>query len=168
MTSYASELLRRQLIELTRNSPEGVSVGLGEDDNIFNWELMIVGPADTIYEGGFFQARLNFPADFPNMPPTMYFKSAMWHPNVYEDGKVCISILHNPGEDENAYESADERWRPILGVEAIIMSVISMLASPNDESPANIDAAVMWRQDQTEYKRKVRDIVRRSQEEDFS
>ena len=61
---------------------------------------------------------------------------------VYEDGKVCISILHNPGEDENQYESADERWRPILGVEAIIMSVISMLASPNDESPANIDAAV--------------------------
>lgn len=78
------------------------------------------------------------------MPPTMYFKSAMWHPNVYEDGKVCISILHNPGEDENAYESADERWRPILGVEAIIMSVISMLASPNDESPANIDAAVSF------------------------
>jgi len=55
---------------------------------------------------------------------------------------VCISILHNPGEDEHHYESADERWRPILGVEAIIMSVISMLASPNDESPANIDAAV--------------------------
>ena len=55
---------------------------------------------------------------------------------------MCISILHNPGEDENNYESADERWRPILGVEAIIMSVISMLASPNDESPANIDAAV--------------------------
>ena len=92
--------------------------------------------------GGFFQARLNFPSDFPNMPPTMYFKTPMWHPNVYEDGKVCISILHNPGEDENNYESADERWRPILGVEAIIMSVISMLASPNDESPANIDAAV--------------------------
>ncbi len=39
-------------------------------------------------------------------------------------------------------ESADERWRPILGVEAIIISVISMLSDPNDESPANLDAAV--------------------------
>ena len=39
-------------------------------------------------------------------------------------------------------ESAIERWRPILGVEAIIVSVISMLSDPNDESPANIDAAV--------------------------
>lgn len=62
---------------------------------------------------------------------------------MYEDGRVCISILHPPGEDRyNEQESADERWRPILGVESIIVSVISMLSDPNDESPANIDAAV--------------------------
>ncbi len=41
-----------------------------------------------------------------------------------------------------AQESADERWRPILGVEAILISVISMLGEPNDSSPANIDAGV--------------------------
>jgi ubiquitin-conjugating enzyme E2 G1 len=69
------------LSELTRNAPDGVSVGLGDDENIFNWELMIVGPPDTLYEGGFFQAKLEFPADFPNMPPVMYFKTAIWHPN---------------------------------------------------------------------------------------
>ena len=123
-------------VELGRNPPDGVSVGL-IDDNLFKWELMIVGmkfysskssfcpvmliqylgPTDTLYEGGFFQAVLEFPADFPNMPPSMTFKSAMWHPNgiylgefmicftfwihiVYEDGKVCISILHPPGEDK--------------------------------------------------------------------
>ena len=39
-------------------------------------------------------------------------------------------------------ESADERWRPILGVEQILMSVISLFSDPNDTSPANIDAAV--------------------------
>ncbi len=64
-------------------------------------------------------------------------------PTVYEDGKVCISILHPPGEDRyNEQETAEERWRPIIGVEAIIISVISMLSDPNDTSPANIDAAV--------------------------
>ena len=97
---------------------------------------------------------------------------------VYPDGKVCISILHPPGEDKfnemvrtvaalghsgsvspcqrlsppvraclplvvgHAQESADERWRPILGVEAILISVMSLFADPNDDSPANIDAAV--------------------------
>lgn len=62
-------------------------------------------------------------------------------------------------------ETADERWRPILGVESIIISVISMLSDPNDESPANIDAAVMWRNDRPAFKKRVRDVVRKSQEE---
>ena len=52
------------------------------------------------------------------------------------------SILHAPGEDVHGYESAEERWRPIHTAESILLSIISMLADPNIESPANIDAAV--------------------------
>lgn len=66
---------------MSRNPPEGVSVGLGDDENIFNWEIMLVGPPDTLYEGGFFKCVLEFPPNFPNMPPKMTFKSEMWHPN---------------------------------------------------------------------------------------
>jgi ubiquitin-conjugating enzyme E2 G1 len=67
--------------ELARNPPDGVSVGLGDDENIFCWELMIIGPPDTLYEGGFFAAKLEFPPDFPNLPPVMTFKTPIWHPN---------------------------------------------------------------------------------------
>ena len=62
--------------------------------------------------------------------------------SVYPNGEVCISILHAPGEDPNHYESSDERWSPVQSVEKILLSVVSILAEPNDESPANIDAAV--------------------------
>lgn len=73
----------------------------------------------------------------------MIFKTKMWHPNIYPDGNVCISILHPPGEDNmNSQEKAEERWRPILGVESILISVISMLNDPNIESPANLDASI--------------------------
>ena len=141
-------------------------MGLGDDENIFHWEVMLVGPPDTLFEGGFFRAKLEFPNNFPSMPPKMTFLSEMWHPNVYPNGVVCISILHPPGEDlMNAQESADERWRPILGVEAILVSVISMLSDPNDESPANLDAAVQWRNDPDAFKKKCRRIVRKSQDE---
>jgi len=61
---------------------------------------------------------------------------------VGHDGYVCISILHEPGDDKWGYESASERWLPVHTVETILISVISMLADPNDESPANVDAAV--------------------------
>ena len=55
---------------------------------------------------------------------------------------MCISILHEPGEDKWGYEKAEERWLPVHTVETILISVISMLADPNDQSPANVDAAV--------------------------
>ena len=94
----------------------------------------------------------------------------MWHPNskleahitstVYPDGKVCISILHPPGTDSfNTQETADERWRPIHGVESILLSVISMLNSPNIDSPANIDASIEYRNNREEYIKKVRKLA---------
>jgi ubiquitin-conjugating enzyme E2 G1 len=84
---------------------------------------------------------------------------------VYSDGKVCISILHPPGEDQfNNQETADERWRPILGVESILLSVISMLNDPNISSPANIDAAVEYRDNRKEYEKKVKKLTIQSVE----
>ena len=51
-----------------------------------------------------------------------------------------------------------------MQVETIMISIISMLSSPNDESPANIDAAKQWREDREGFKRKVARVVRKSQE----
>ena len=79
---------------MSRNPPEGVSVGLGDDDNIFNWEILLVGPPDTLYEGAFFKAALEFPHDFPNMPPKMTFKSEMWHPNGrWLCARTCVVVV---------------------------------------------------------------------------
>lgn len=65
---------------------------------------------------------------------------------VDKNGDVCISILHEPGEDKYGYEKPEERWLPIHTVETIMISVISMLADPNGDSPANVDAAVSLQQ----------------------
>ena len=47
---------------------------------------------------------------------------------VYPDGRVCISILHTPGEDPLGYEKSSERWSPVQSIEKILLSVVSMLA----------------------------------------
>lgn len=164
MGENAALLLMKQLKDLKKNPVEGFSAGLKDDSDPFRWEVMIMGPPDTPYEGGFFQAEMTFPKNYPNMPPTLRFTSEFWHPNVYNDGTVCISILHAPGEDSYGYESASERWLPIHTVESILVSVISMISSPNDESPANIDAAKERRDDPSAYRKRVQKIVRRSQE----
>lgn len=81
---------------------------------------------------------------------------------VYCNGEVCISILHPPEEDKYGYESASERWSPVQSPESILLSVISMLSSPNDESPANLEAAQMWREDPKGFKKRCRANVRLS------
>ncbi|OMJ75467.1 hypothetical protein SteCoe_25389 [Stentor coeruleus] len=162
--SYAIARLRSEYRELTQNEDTGFSVGLN-NDNWFIWSVSFPGPEDTPYEGGFYLARLTFPTDYPNSPPEMVFETEMWHPNIYSDGKVCISILHPPGDDIfNPNESSSERWRPILGVEAILLSVTSMLNDPNLDSPANIDAAIHCRDDKQGYIRKVRRLAVKSVE----
>ena len=156
------------LIECMKCVDLGFSVGLVDENDFFKWTVCFTGPEDTLYEGGFFKAILTFPKDFPQNPPEMKFITEMWHPNIHPDGKVCISILHPPGFDRyNEQESAEERWRPVLGVEQILVSVISMLNDPNCDSPANVDAAVMLRKNPEEYKKKVRKLVLKSMDDLF-
>ncbi|TWW80201.1 Ubiquitin-conjugating enzyme E2 G2 [Takifugu flavidus] len=124
--------------------------------------LVIRGPQDTCFEGGIFPAVLSFPSDYPLSPPKMRFTCEMFHPNIYPDGRVCISILHAPGDDPMGYESSAERWSPVQSVEKILLSVVSMLAEPNDESGANVDASKMWREDRDQFNKRAHKIVRKS------
>lgn len=81
------------------NPPNGMSIGLKEDD-LRVWTVLLNGPEQTPWEGGFFPAELAFPNNFPNSPPVMRFTTPnFFHPNIYKDGKVCISILHEPVHD---------------------------------------------------------------------
>ncbi|KAI5634074.1 DNA polymerase phi domain-containing protein [Phthorimaea operculella] len=163
----SSLLLKKQLAELNKNPVEGFSAGLIDDNDIYRWEVLIIGPPDTLYEGGFFKAHLHFPKEYPLRPPRMKFVTEIWHPNIEKNGDVCISILHEPGDDKWGYEKASERWLPVHTVETILISVISMLADPNDESPANVDAAKEWRERYSDFKKKVARCVRKSQEDCF-
>ncbi|KTW26400.1 hypothetical protein T552_02881 [Pneumocystis carinii B80] len=165
MVNYASEtILKRQLKEIQKHPIQGFSAGLIDDNNVYEWEVLIIGPEDTLYEGGFFKCHLSFPREYPHLPPKMRFITELYHPNVYEDGYVCISILHPPGEDKFGYEDASERWRAVHTPETILLSVISMLSSPNFDSPANVEAAKHWRDDPRGFEKKVRRLVRQSAE----
>ncbi|CAG2182404.1 unnamed protein product, partial [Oppiella nova] len=80
MANYATLNLQRQLQEYTVHPNDNFSVGLIDSD-VFEWELTLIGPKGTPYEGGLFRAKLTFPKDFPISPPTMQFLCDMWHPN---------------------------------------------------------------------------------------
>lgn len=130
--------------------------------------LTCFSPQNT---GGNFRARLTFPANYPLMPPSLTFQTPIpFHPNIYPDGRLCISILHPPEEDQYGYEAASERWSPVQSPETILLSTISLFHGPNDESPANVEAARMFREEREgknkDFRRRCRACVRESLGED--
>jgi ubiquitin-conjugating enzyme E2 R len=84
------------------------------------------------------------------------FIRPLYHPNIYPDGRLCISILHPPGDDEMSGETAAERWSPVQRVESVLISILSLLDDPEVSSPANVDAGVMLRNKPEQYKDMVK------------
>lgn len=166
MASGASRALAGELKDLTKNPLEGVIVQLVDDGNMFEWEVSIFGPPDTIYVGGYFKTRLEFPDSYPFEPPKMKFLEPIFHPNVYPTGEICISILHPPGADDQSGELPEERWSPAQRVRTIVLSVISLLNEPNISSPADVEASVAFRKwkegTSTEYIDKIKAAVEKS------
>ena len=73
----------------------------------------------------------------------------MFHPNVYANGELCLDILQN-------------RWSPTYDVAAILTSIQSLLHDPNPNSPANAEAAQLYRENMKEYVRRVKATVEES------
>jgi ubiquitin-conjugating enzyme E2 G1 len=190
-TSAAAALLGRQLKEIQKSKDlPGISCGLVKDSNMFEWEVMLMINDDCKYYGGTsapqmhplqaradqtiggnFCARMVFPPSYPHMPPTLTFQTPVpFHPNIYENGKLCISILHPPEEDQFGYEQASERWNPTQSPATILLSTISLFHDPNDESPANVEAARLFREEKEgkhkDFRKRCRKCVRESLGED--
>jgi len=143
-----------------------VEIELGDEEDLYNWTiaLIVINP-DSLYYGGYFKAKMSFPTDYPYKPPDFRFLRPLWHPNIYEDGKLCISILHAPGEDMMSGESAGERWSPAQRVESVLISILSLLDDAEISSPANVDAGKMLRDEPEKYKERVKKDVELSKKD---
>lgn len=137
-----------------------------DEGALFKWTigLMVINP-DSAFDGAYLKAELNFSSNYPYAPPTFKFTRSIYHPNIYADGKVCISILHAPGEDEQSGELASERWSPLQGVESVLRSILVLLDEPEISSPANVDAGVMFRDDREKYNQKAKETVEASKKD---
>ena len=92
------------------------------EDNIKNVKAMIIGPKDTPYENGFYFFDINFENDYPFTPPKVKFltyeSGVRFNPNLYTNGKVCLSILgtwSGPG------------WTTCLNLNTVLLSIQSLL-----------------------------------------
>ncbi|OLN84912.1 Ubiquitin-conjugating enzyme E2-34 kDa [Colletotrichum chlorophyti] len=158
---------KRLMSELqTLQKEKWVHIDVNEN-NVMLWKigLMVVNP-DSAFNGAYLKAEMTFSNDYPYQPPTFRFLNrSIHHPNIYTDGKLCISILHKPGEDDMSGESASERWSPLQGVESVLRSVLLLLDDPEIMSAANVDASVLYRDNRAEYLKRARETADKSKKD---
>lgn len=163
---------KRLLKELEILKDEGASMGITacpskneKGEEILDiWDIYIKGPPETFYENHVLHAKMHFPSQYPFHPPTFTFVDPMFHPNIYTDGKVCISILHSDGDDPTDLDSANCSWTPGQNIRTVCLSIISLLNSPNIFSPANVDASKMYRDNKALYAKTVKELLKKGDE----
>lgn len=152
MNSTAERRLLKDLKKLEQESQSMQSQGITatpEEDSLYRWRAVIFGPDETEWEGGVFRLVLEFTEDYPNKPPKVKFLTKMFHPNIYNDGSICLDILQN-------------MWSPVYDISSILTSVQSLLCDPNTKSPANNEAAELFSKNYKEYVQRVKEIVENS------
>lgn len=158
------KLIQKEYVTLQKNPSRYLQVYDAED--IFKWTVFIIAPDDSPYEKGLFRALIRFPDTYPMDPPSVQFQSEIFHPNIYRDGKVCMSTLQNPAPAHlQANSDPLMNWRPVLGIEQVIVSLVSMLADPNCDDPANREIAELFMKNHDAYLAKAKACAQRSLEQ---
>ncbi|KAF6006425.1 Ubiquitin-conjugating enzyme E2 2 [Brettanomyces bruxellensis] len=153
MSTPARRRLMRDFKRIQKDCSGGISAS-PLADNVMVWNGIIIGPQDTPFEDGTFRLKLTFDEQYPNKPPQVKFISEMFHPNVYASGDLCLDILQN-------------RWSPTYDVASILTSIQSLLNDPNINSPANVEAANLYKDHRSQYAKRVRETVEKSWTEDL-
>jgi ubiquitin-conjugating enzyme E2 C len=134
--------LQTELMQLMTNPAPGISAFPGSDGSLLSWAATIEGPDDTPYAGLTFKLSFAFPPNYPYAPPTVLFKTPIYHPNVDFSGRICLDILK-------------DKWTAAYNIQTVLLSLQSLLGEPNNASPLNGEAAELWDKDMEEFKRKV-------------
>ena len=132
-------------IEKQKLNSLGIYVNFNED-NFLEAKAMIVGPKDSLYEGGFLFFEISFPKNYPFAPPDVKYISRnniRIHPNIYVGGhskgggKVCLSILGT---------WSGPKWTSIMDITTVLITIQSLLdnnplhhepGQENNNSPQN-------------------------------
>ena len=132
-----SKRLLVELSDIMKENNELFSVFPIENE-IYTWCGYILGPTGTPYETGKFYLNINFPTDYPFNPPLILFKTKIYHPNINDNGDICLDILKN-------------EWSPILTISKVMYSLISLLSDPNPKDPLVEEIADLMNKDYAKY-----------------
>ena len=131
------------------------TVGLPDENNLFEWRLSIIGPSDTPYKDGLFFLTLKFPENYPSYPPKVTFDTPIYHINVASIGYIYTSL------GEPMPLSILRRWRPDFKVRDIIISIYSLFYMNNIDCELSHVMAEEFKNNKSLYEEKIKYFTRK-------
>ncbi|ORY39416.1 ubiquitin-conjugating enzyme [Rhizoclosmatium globosum] len=126
----ATRRIQRELADLSNTPSDQFTAGPASDNDLLIWEAKLTGPATSAYAGGVFSVNLTFSSDYPsNHQRHVKFNTKIYHPNVDEDGSICIGVLK------------PDVWKPSNKIVDILHSLILILEEPNADDAINTSVA---------------------------
>jgi len=93
-----------------------------DEENMLKGYAVIFGPDDSLYRYGAYMFEFNYPTEYPFVPPKLNYLTndgkTRFNPNLYRNGKVCISLL-------NTWKG--EQWTSCQTIESILLSLVALL-----------------------------------------
>ena len=115
-----SRRIMGDLRELLKDSLEGVYIHFDESD--INQMIVMIRGQEGPYEFCQFLFNIRFSDDYPMTPPIVKFCSSdgktRLNPNLYIEGKVCLSILGTWQGDP---------WTSVMTIKTVILSIMALV-----------------------------------------
>lgn len=139
LLAFVLKLLTRIVIlqetERLVSDPVPGITALPHDDNMRYFSVSINGPEQSPYEGGVFKLELFLPEGYPMAAPKVRFLTKIYHPNIDRLGRICLDTLK-------------KNWTPALQIRTLLLSIQSLLTSPNPDDPLDNEVAEKWKKDE--------------------
>ena len=126
--SAIKRIVNKDMKEIQKQNLNSLGIYIEfNEDNILEAKAMIVGPKDSLYEGGFLFFNVKFPKNYPYAPPDITYvprNNIRIHPNIYVGsgsngfGKVCLSILGT---------WSGPKWTTIMDISTVLLTLQSLL-----------------------------------------
>ncbi|PWN26835.1 putative UBC5-E2 ubiquitin-conjugating enzyme [Jaminaea rosea] len=134
----SSKRITKELADLSKEPLPGIAVSASEA-NVYQWQAVIAGPADSPYAKGSFNLSLEFPAEYPFKGPKVRFATKIYHPNVDEEGAVCLGILKS------------EAWKPSTKAATVLQSIQNLLSEPDPDDALVASIAELYKKDRPQF-----------------
>ncbi|ERE69966.1 ubiquitin/ISG15-conjugating enzyme E2 L6 isoform X2 [Cricetulus griseus] len=142
----ASKRVAKELEDLLKQLPPYLRDLSRDAGNVLVWRMLLL-PDQPPYHLKAFHLQIDFPRDYPLRPPTLKFITKIYHPNVREDGQVCLPLI------------SIENWKPSTKTCQVLEALNMLVGRPNPEEPVRLELADLLTQNPEMFKRKAEEFT---------